>query len=800
MAKRSKKTCRWPRALAEVLLLQGGFAAAAHAADVAAAAAPDAAPVAVIGLADTVAGADGQDLYLDVTLNGMPGGLAHFALRNGELWASLDTLRHLGFSLPQGSSDPVRLASLAGVQATYDPALQAVRIVAPLSLLRLATSVLNAPRQETPEATASPGLLVNYDLFGVSNQHDGSSLSGFAELRAFGGPGVLSSTQLLEATHNDGHGQSRSVRLDTTWSRSFAGRMLTFRVGDTLTGYLPWTRPTRIGGVQIARNFALQPYRITAPLPSFLGSATLPSDVELYVDGIRQYSGQVPAGPFQLNTVPNISGSGNAQVVMTDSLGRTTTLNFSLYAARQLLQQGLSDWSVEVGAVRRNYGLASFDYGHQPVASGTWRYGVTDNFTAEAHGEATAGLADVGAGGNWLLGGFGVVSAALAQSRSHGERGSQWELGYEWRDDHFNFSVSGTRAQGRFRDTAALNGSPNARVSARGLAGYTTETAGSFGVIYLHLRFPAQAASRYATGYWFKTIGPRASLSLNLTQNLDSSRDRSIYLGFTLALEDNTTFSSSIQRDSDRTAFAADAARTVPLAGGLGWRAEARQGDGLNGGLAEVDYLGSHGLLSGGVNAIGRTRYAYAQASGAIVLMDGHSFVSRRIDDAFALVSTDGIAGVPVKLENRPIGHTDRHGLLLVEPLNAYQTNRLSIDPMSLPVDVHIDQVKGTATPADRAGTLVRFGIRPVRAATVVLVDAQGKPLPLGSTVRPAGATGSGSPVGYDGEVYLEGLQEHNLLHVTTPTGTCTVRFDDPGGHPGIPQIGPLPCLNEVAP
>ncbi len=90
---------------------------------------------------------------------------------------------------------------------------------------------------------------------------------------------------------------------------------------------------TRIpgGACWFGTDFALQPYRITAPLPAFFGSATLPSDVELYVNGVRQYSGNVPAGPFQLNTIPNISGAGNAQVVLTDAaLGRATTLNFSL--------------------------------------------------------------------------------------------------------------------------------------------------------------------------------------------------------------------------------------------------------------------------------------------------------------------------------------------------------------------------------------------------------------------------------------------------------------------------------------
>lgn len=800
MAKRSKKTCRWPRALAEVLLLQGTLIATAQAASAMAVSSPEVAQPAVIGMGEGPAGPDAQDLYLDVTLNGASVGLAHFALRNGELWASAQTLRNLGFALPEGGPDPVRLASLTGIQVTYDAARQTVNIVAPLRLLRLSTSVLNAPESQVPQATASPGILVNYDLFATQHQHDGSSLSAFAELRAFGGPGVLSSTQLMQADHDGNGWQSRSVRLDTTWSSSFADRMLTLRLGDTLTGYLSWTRPTRIAGVQIERNFSLQPYRITAPLPSFLGSATLPSDVELYVNGIRQYSGQVPAGPFQLNTVPNISGSGNAQVVMTDALGRSTTINFSLYATHQLLQQGLSDWSGELGVVRRNYGLTSFDYGHDPAASGTWRYGLSDDFTAEAHGEATRGLAELGGGGNWLLGRFGVLSGALAQSQSHGEHGSQWELGYDWRNDRFNFSISGTRTQASYRDIASLNGAPNPLVSARGLAGYTTEAAGSFGVSYLHLRFPEQSATRYATAYWFKSLGNAASVNLNLTQNLDNHRDRSIYLGFTLALEDATTLSASAQRDGGRTTFAVDAARTVPLAGGLGWRAEARQGDGLNGGLAEVDYMGSKGLLSGGVNAVGQDRYAYAQASGALVLMGGHPFASRRIEDAFALVSTDGIAGVPVNLENRPIGHTDGNGLLLVTPLNAYQANRLEIDPMQLPADVRITRVKATATPSDRAGTLVRFDITPIRAATLVLVDHAGRPLPVGSEVRLDGHADQPAVVGFDGVVYLDTLQAHNVLHATTPGGACRVEFDYRKDGDGIPQIGPLSCLRETSP
>ena len=52
MAKRSKKTCRWPRALAEVLLLQGTLIATAQAASAMAVSSPEVAQPAVIGMGE----------------------------------------------------------------------------------------------------------------------------------------------------------------------------------------------------------------------------------------------------------------------------------------------------------------------------------------------------------------------------------------------------------------------------------------------------------------------------------------------------------------------------------------------------------------------------------------------------------------------------------------------------------------------------------------------------------------------------------------------------------------------------
>lgn len=790
MAKPTKAS-RWPSLRAEACCL-ALLACAAHAAAADVPATPS-----VLGAADTqLAGPHGQDVYLELTLNGSDRGLVHFGDRGGQLWAAPAALRQLGFKLPESTPDPVELRSLPGVVVQYDRTAQRVALTAPLALLNLPETTLTTPGITPNKVTSSPGLLLNYDLYGMQGKNATSALSAFTELRGFGSWGVASSTALTQQSRMEGGAwQHQSVRLDTNWSQSWPDKMLTLRVGDTVTDSLSWTRATRMGGIQIGSNFALQPYTVTTPIPALLGSAALPSQIDLYVNGMRQFNGQVPAGPFQLNTLPGITGAGNAQVVLTNAFGQTTTLNFSLYGTQSLLKQGLSSWSAEFGKVRQNYGLVSNSYAPGVMASGTWRYGVTNGFTVETHAEATSGLANGGVGGGWLLGQTGgIVTGSLAHSTGSGSQGSQLGLGYSWSNSRFNFAFNATRTAGNYQDVAARYGGLPPRLSGSATAGYNTDHLGSFSLSYLTLRYPGQAAARFLSAGWFKSLGHSATLSITANQDLVNRNQRSIFATLSWALDGRTSAGASLQHDNNGNAISASAVRSTPTEGGWGWNVAARRGNGQNGAQGEVDYLGPYGRYNAGVNTANGNTFAYGEAAGALVFMGGHPFAARRIDNAFALVSTDGVAGVPVQLENNPIGKTNSNGQLLVTPLNAYQNNKISIDTMNLPADLRIARVNAIATPPDRAGTLIEFGITPVRAALVTLVDGAGKPLALGSTVRVNGTAGS-AIVGYDGEVYLDTLAAHNRLEVRTPAGACAAQFDYHKAAQGaIPQVGPLHC------
>ena len=72
-----------------------------------------------------------------------------------------------------------------------------------------------------------------------------------------------------------------------------------------------------------------------------------------------------------------------------------------------------------------------------------------------------------------------------------------------------------------------------------------------------------------------------------------------------------------------------------------------------------------------------------------------------------------------------------------------------------------------------------------------------GKPLPVGSTVRVRGHHDAPALLGFDGVVYLDTLDVRNVLDVDTPADTCHVTFDYHKQGDGIPQIGPLTCREE---
>lgn len=757
-------------------------------------------------------------LYLAVRLNTRDMGMQPAQLRSDGLWMLRDTLLSMGLKpdalkAASGLDDGwIALTALRDANVKFDATQQALVLTVPFEDLGWSRTEIVTRNTQEPRASASPGVLVIYDLFGYTSQHS-RALNAATETRLFRANSVLSNTLLTTYTQNNSAvmplgGQAekfKNVRLDTTFSQSFQEDMVTLRVGDLLSGALPWTRATRMGGIQIARNFGLQPYRITTPVPALMGTSAVPSDIALYINGVKQYQGNVPAGPFTLNTVPGINGQGNAQVVLTDALGRSTTLQYSLYSSPQLLAKGLSDWSAELGWVRKNYGIASADYGSDVVASGSYSYGLTDRLTVQGHSEIAPHLANASSGMAWQLGSLGIVSAAAGASSYQGKTGTLMQLGQSWTGERYFTNLQGTKASENFRDAASLYDTTRVKASARAMVGYTHPTIGSISVGAIYLRNFNEAAQRYATLGWSRSFSNRGYMNFSLNRNLDDSKLSNLQFTFNWYLDERTTLGGAVSHQAGENTFTATASQRTPAEGGWGWNAQAQSGTG-GGGLARVDYRGQSIEANATVSRLGDTTSAGLGASGAFILMDGHAFASRRVSEAFAVVTTSGIPDVPVLRANSVIGHTNADGVMLVPQLGAYLNNKISINTMNLPAQTKVPVVEQQAVPTDRAGVLVKFDIQRLRSATVLINGPDGQPLPLGTlvTLKSLDAkpdpSGNAAPVssmaGYDGATYFESMALESRLDAYLPDGSScrlTVAWPDSGPNT-VPVIGPLPC------
>src|SRR6201996_2777034 len=297
--------------------------------------------------------------------------------------------------------------AIKGCRVTIDEAAQRAVVIAPAASLD--TTHLSAAERRSPDITpASPGAFLNYQL--SAQQIQGQNIGGaFAELGVFAGTGVLTNTA-VGRYGNYGGNENQVVRLDTTYTRDFPATLDSLNLGDAISDGATWGNAVRFAGIRFSRNFGLRPDLLTTPLLATSGTATVPSTVDVFVNNQLVTSSQLPPGPFVIDRLPTVSGTGDVSVVVRDALGREQVMTQTFYSSVSLLAPGLSQYSVNLGEVRENYALDSSDYGPL-LAEGSYRRGLTDAITVEGHAEYLKGNAHAGGvNAAFALGDFGVFN------------------------------------------------------------------------------------------------------------------------------------------------------------------------------------------------------------------------------------------------------------------------------------------------------------------------------------------------------------------------------------------------------
>jgi outer membrane usher protein len=646
-------------------------------------------------------------------------------------------------------------------------------------------------------ASADPGAYMNYDV--IYEQVDSEeAASGLFEFGLFGYGMSANFTQI--ARHDSTGGEF--IRLDSVLVKDFVENHTTLRLGDSITRSGAWSRAGRFAGIQYGSNFTIRPDLVTFPTPAIGGSAALPSSVEIYVNDTRRFVEEVPAGPFTIENLPVITGSGEVTAVVTDVLGRQTVISQPFYTSRSLLKPGLWDYSVEAGALRRNYGTESNDY-DTPFLSGTARYGFTDYLTAELHGEVGEDRQALGVSADANLGGGFFASGGLAATHNDGDTGVLAQLGLEYRSDDISITVFGRKLSDDFQPFAEEIGDGIVREDVR-----------------LNLNVPLQDWGRVSANFTYQGYNdpdhsdqqiyglrydfPRSdygTFSVSVLHSRSDSEDDTIFsLNYFVPLGLRTSASSGLRVSNDSEEVVATIQHRPSYEGGAGGRLEVgheeTEPEAITRLNAEGYYLSDYGRVSAAVSQVNDVTGVRLGAIGGLAYLGGAIFPARQIAGSFAVAQVGDQEGVDVFYENRYFGKTDSNGQILIPNLRAYETNKISIDPGDLPILAEVQNVHQIVTPGFRQGLLVDFPINTARPVIFTLAYDDGTLVPAGARIRVNDSQGT-SPVGEEGQVFLQGVQEGDRLSVQIGEAYCTAALETDIPNEQIPDLGMVVCARE---
>ena len=743
-----------------------------------------------------------SEAVLEVTLSAEEPGEMIVVLRGpeGQLYLDEQDFARLRLRVPQTAPymhegrrffDP---KGIRGLSVTIDETLQRAVITAPTASMD--TTHLSAAERRSPDITpASPGAFLNYQL--SAQQIGGQNIGGaFAELGVFAGAGVVTSTQVARY----GDGENQLVRLDTTYTRDFPATLDTLNLGDAISDGASWGNAVRYAGVRWSRNFGLRPDLLTTPLLATAGTATVPSTVDVFVNNQLVTSNQLPAGPFVIDRLPTVSGTGDVSVVVRDALGREQVLTQSFYSSATLLAQGLAQYSVNLGKIRDNYALESNDYGPL-LGEVSYRRGITDSFTLEGHGEYLAGDAHAaGLNAAFGVGHVGVVNFTAANGGDSNGSGWLTGVGIEHRGTNTSFIASSLWASSDFTQVGEPL-DPAMRMRQRSLL-QTGMGLGRFGSLSL-----AYVRQTYRDSPMQQTLGLTHSISFGRTGALNFTLTRtrtagdmtnsaqsstSAYLIFVVPLSGRRAATLSAVGGSGNGAPAneviASLTQSPPVGPGSGYRLSASTAGNYDADWRQQFHSADLELeVARNQGLEGRSAYL----SGAMTFLDGQVDTTRQVTGSFAMVDVAGLADVPVYVENQLTTHTDANGRALLYNLRPYEANRISITPEDLPLDTSIAASSTIMAPPYRSGVIARFPVERVRGGTFRLVMDDGRPVPVGAVVTLKGVP---FPVVQNGMVYVTGYDHGMAADASWNGGHCHFRLEPPPSDDPLPDMGTVQC------
>ncbi len=664
----------------------------------------------------------------------------------------------------------VSLRSLAGVTLDFDRERLVLSIrVDPRSLARRQVVDLSPKRNPLVRYPAPAGAFLNYN---VTQSHD--DLTGAGTNAAAGEFGWRVGEYLLTgdaiATEDRLTGETRRTRLNTSLIHDRRDSLQRVVIGDFVT--VPQSvlgSSLRLGGLSFSRRFEIDPYYVRFPGQIVSGTATLPSEIFIFSNGALVRRERVSPGTFDLQNLVNVTGLQVTEVVVRDVLGNEQRIVDPFYFTDTLLREGLDEYSVDLGAERREFGTRSNNYGSAGLST-FYRRGLSDSLTLGARAEALGERYNFGPTATVRLGTLGVLSTGLAYGSGPLGNGAAINFAHTYQSQRSSASVA-LRFEDRVYARAASSTIGARRYDFSATASRALSASNGIAVAFTSTSPWDAPSTRTASVTYRQRVTRDVYLAATARHSAGANAGDELLFTLTWNLDgpfgQRALLTAQGQRQSDRHVETLQVSGGNPDAEGPLYRLAAeRQSDSLSSRtvlnpLLQYNFSRATVRAEAFHDSFTHATRTEVGVQGGIAGVGGQWSLARPIRDSFAIVKVGDAEGVRVYANNQSVGRTGSDGTLFVPRLASYFENPVGVEDKDLPIDYTVPETRFIVSPSLRSGMLLDFKARQVKAVAGRLVRREADVVhPFGDANGSVNVEGNALPIltAQDGSFYVENV------------------------------------------
>lgn len=655
------------------------------------------------------------------------------------------------------------------ITAKFDSIKHVLALNVPTSAMKGAQH-LNNEHDLIPHS-APFGSYINYDLLykTFSAEQDLHEFGLRNELNIFWKDSLFQNSILMRQSQFDDRTENQFTRLFTQLNIENPKRLTTWQIGDSISPATPAQRGVYFAGLQYGTSFMQRPSFVYWNIPTIQGSALTPSNIDLYINGIRSYSNKVNPGEFNIDSGAFFNGDGTAQLVIEDVLGNKTVQDLDLSVNNQLLRKGLNDYNFAVGRIRYNFDEDSNDY-RDYFASAYYRSGISNKLNLGFNAQYSEDVQTLGVFSNQFFPKIGILNLGAAYSHADEKNGYKLHLGFSKNATLYNIGFSSELNNRNFTTLGLEHDTHLPKFDHLLYFGINQiPVLGHLTLNYIEQR--QHTHTDYSDKKIFSMRGGR-SITDQLYFNYSVNQE--------FAEQDEFSFdlSLSYQFDTKRSAFLHQSKNTTGIhfsqvdqsLTGIDYYVGARASEDDVFFNADALIKRNFGDLNLRYNKSNDSNQAQVNLKGAFTLLDGSMGLTKAINYPFTLVRLADQPNIDIYRNNEMIGQTNHKGELFVHRLIPYTMQHLSFNQDQLPIEYATPIRDQNIIPYNLRGYVVNFPILRSQDIQFKLINAQGNALPTGSLLSASDHQIELTPVGQEGLITLYGLVEGTTYRFTVKT------------------------------